>query len=139
MEFKYDFNNIFAKILKKEIPNDTVFETAHSLAFKDINPAAPIHILVIPKGPYINYDHFASQASDEEIIDFNKTINEVIKKENLDPERNGNGYRLIANAGLNGVQEVPHLHFHILGGRNMGIMVSRSWNNLKETINAWKW
>ena len=64
MEFKYDFNNIFAKILKKEIPNDTVFETEHSLAFKDINPAAPIHILVIPKGPYINYDHFASQASD---------------------------------------------------------------------------
>ena len=60
MEFKYDFNNIFAKILKKEIPNDTVFETAHSLAFKDINPVAPIHILVIPKGPYINYDHFAS-------------------------------------------------------------------------------
>ena len=125
MEFKYDFNNIFAKILKKEIPNDTVFETAHSLAFKDINPVAPIHILVIPKGPYINYDHFASQASDEEIIDFNKTINEVIKKENLDPERNGNGYRLIANAGLNGVQEVPHLHFHILGGRNMGVMVSK--------------
>ena len=125
MEFKYDFNNIFAKILKKEIPNDTVFETEHSLAFRDINPAAPIHILVIPKGPYINYDHFASQASDEEIIDFNKTINEVIKKENLDPERNGNGYRLIANTGLNGVQEVPHLHFHILGGRNMGIMVSR--------------
>ena len=125
MEFKYDFNNIFAKILKKEIPNDTVFETEHSLAFKDINPVAPIHILVIPKGPYINYDHFASQASDEEIIDFNKTINEVIKKENLDPERNGNGYRLIANAGLNGVQEVPHLHFHILGGRNMGVMVSK--------------
>ena len=125
MEFKYDFNNIFAKILKKEISNDTVFETAHSLAFKDINPAAPIHILVIPKGPYINYDHFASQASDEEIIDFNKTINEVIKKENLDPERNGNGYRLIANTGLNGVQEVPHFHFHILGGRNMGVMVSK--------------
>jgi histidine triad (HIT) family protein len=81
MEFKYDFNNIFAKILKKEIPNDTVLETKHSLAFKDINPASPIHILVIPKGPYINYDHFISQASDEEIIDFNKTINEVIKKD----------------------------------------------------------
>ena len=79
MEFKYDFNNIFSKILKKEIPSETVFETEHSLAFKDINPVAPIHILVIPKGPYINYDHFASQASDEEIIDFNKTINEVIK------------------------------------------------------------
>ena len=86
MEFKYDINNIFAKILKKEIPNDTVIETKHSLAFKDINPAAPIHILVIPKGPYINYDHFVSQATDEEIIDFNKTINAVIKREKLGSE-----------------------------------------------------
>ena len=126
MELKYDFNNIFAKILKKEIPNDTVIETKHSLAFKDINPVAPIHILVIPKGPYINYDHFVSKASDEEIIDFNKTVKEVIKMKELDPERDGSGYRLIANTGLNGVQEVPHLHFHILGGKNMGFMVSRS-------------
>ena len=125
MEFKYDKENIFAKILRKEIPNDTVIETDFSLAFKDINPVAPVHILVIPKGPYVNYDHFVSNASNEEILDFNNTVKEVIKKFDLDPERNGNGYRIIANTGLNGVQEVPHLHFHILGGRNMGFMVSR--------------
>ena len=125
MEFKYDKENIFAKILRKEIPNDTVIETDFSLAFKDINPMAPIHVLVIPKGPYVNYDHFVSNASNEEILDFNNTVKEVIKKFDLDPVRNGNGYRLIANTGLNGVQEVPHLHFHILGGRNMGFMVSR--------------
>ena len=125
MEFKYDKENIFAKILRKEFPNDTVIETDFSLAFKDINPVAPVHILVIPKGPYVNYDHFVSNASNEEILDFNNTVKEVIKKFDLDPVRNGNGYRLIANTGLNGVQEVPHLHFHILGGRNMGFMVSR--------------
>ena len=125
MEFKYDKENIFAKILRKEIPNDTVIETDLSLAFKDINPMAPVHVLVIPKGPYVNYDHFVSNASNEEILDFNNTVKEVIKKFDLDPARNGNGYRLIANTGLNGVQEVPHLHFHILGGRNMGFMVSR--------------
>jgi histidine triad (HIT) family protein len=125
MEFKYDKENIFAKILRKEIPNNTVIETDFSLAFKDINPVAPVHILVIPKGPYVNYDHFVSNASNEEILDFNNTVKEVIKKFDLDPERNGNGYRLIANTGLNGVQEVPHLHFHILGGRNMGFMVAR--------------
>ena len=125
MEFKYDKENIFAKILRKEIPNDTVIETDLSLAFKDINPMAPVHVLVIPKGPYVNYDHFISNASNEEILDFNNTVKEVIKKFDLDPTRNGNGYRLIANTGLNGVQEVPHLHFHILGGRNMGFMVSR--------------
>ena len=125
MEFKYDKENIFAKILRKEIPNDTIIETDLTLAFKDINPVAPVHVLVIPKGPYINYDHFVSNARNEEILDFNNTVKEVIKKFDLDPERNGNGYRLIANTGLNGVQEVPHLHFHILGGRNMGFMVSR--------------
>ena len=125
MEFKYDKENIFAKILRKEIPNDTVIETDFSLAFKDINPVAPVHILVIPKGPYVNYDHFVSNASNEEILDFSNTVKEVIKKFDLDPERNGAGYRLIANTGSNGVQEVPHLHFHILGGRNMGFMVSR--------------
>ena len=125
MEFKYDKENIFAKILRKEIPNDTVIETDLSLAFKDINPVAPVHVLVIPKGQYVNYDHFVSNASNEEILDFNNTVKEVIKKFDLDPERNGNGYRLIANTGLNGVQEVPHLHFHILGGRNMGFMVSK--------------
>ncbi len=84
MEFKYDKENIFAKILRKEIPNDTVIETDFSLAFKDINPVAPVHILVIPKGPYVNYDHFVSNASNEEIFDFNNTVKEVIKKFDLD-------------------------------------------------------
>ena len=125
MEFKYDKENIFAKILRKEIPNDTIIETDLTLAFKDINPVAPVHVLVIPKGPYVNYDHFVSNARNEEILDFNNTVKEVIKKFDLDPERNGDGYRLIANTGLNGVQEVPQLHFHILGGRNMGFMDSR--------------
>ena len=125
MPYTYDNQNIFAKILRNEIPCNKVLETDHSLAFHDINPAAPKHVLVIPKGSYVNYDHFVSNANNEEILDFNNTVKEVIKKFDLDPERNGNGYRLIANTGLNGVQEVPHLHFHILGGRNMGFMVSR--------------
>ena len=124
MEFKYDKENIFAKILRKEIPNDTVIETDLTLAFKDINPVAPVHVLVIPKGPYVNYDHFVSNARNEEILDFNNTVKEVIKKFDLDPEGNGNGYRLIANTGLNGVQEVPHLHFHLLGGEDLGSMIN---------------
>lgn len=126
MELKYDIENVFAKILRKEIPNDTVLETEHSLAFKDINPVAPVHILVIPKGRYINYDDFITNASDEEIIDFNYTVAKVIKEKKLDPKNKGMGYRLVANTGTNGVQEVPHLHFHIMGGRNMGPMVMRT-------------
>ena len=126
MELKYDIENVFAKILRKEIPNDTVLETEHSLAFKGINPVAPVHILVIPKGRYINYDDFITNASDEEIIDFNYTVAKVIKEKKLDPKNKGMGYRLVANTGTNGVQEVPHLHFHIMGGRNMGPMVMRT-------------
>ena len=125
MGYQYDRENIFAKILRKEIPSETVYETKHSLAFKDINPAAPIHILIIPKGAYVNFDHFGSDASEEEIVDFNQTVKTVIQQEKLDPNSNGEGYRLITNTGLNGVQEVPHLHFHLLGGRNMGTMVVR--------------
>ena len=125
MGYQYDRENIFAKILRKEIPSETVYETKHSLAFKDINPAAPIHILIIPKGSYVNFDHFGSDASEEEIVDFNRTIKTVIQQEKLDPNSNGEGYRLITNTGLDGVQEVPHLHFHLLGGRNMGTMVVR--------------
>tara|TARA_B100001250_G_scaffold225040_1_gene192999 strand:- start:83 stop:460 length:378 start_codon:yes stop_codon:yes gene_type:complete len=125
MGYEYDQDNIFAKILGKEIPNETVYETDYSLAFKDINPAAPMHILIIPKGPYINFDHFIKEASEEEIIDFNRTIAEVIQLEKLNPGLDGSGYRLIANTGLHGVQEVPHLHFHVLGGRKMGPMVVR--------------
>lgn len=125
MGYQYDQDNIFAKILRKEIPSETVYETEHSLAFKDINPAAPIHILIIPKGPYINFDHFIKDASEEEIIDFNRAIVEVVQLEKLNSDLDGRGYRLIANTGLNGVQEVPHLHFHVLGGRKLGPMVVR--------------
>lgn len=123
MAYSYDSENIFAKILRGEIPNSTVMETEHSLAFRDINPAAPEHVLVIPKGPYVTFDHFASSASDVEILDFNRTIAAVVDK--LNAGANGNGYRMISNAGNDGVQEVPHLHVHILAGRVIGPMVLR--------------
>ena len=126
MDYKYDKEYIFAKILRKEIPSEIVYETNHSLAFRDINPAAPVHILIIPKGPYVNFDHFIQDGPADEILDFNKTVAQVISKEKLNPNSPvGKGYRIITNTGLNGVQEVPHLHFHVLGGRNMGQMVIR--------------
>ncbi|PRY86371.1 histidine triad nucleotide-binding protein [Donghicola tyrosinivorans] len=122
MSYTYDDQNIFAKILRGEIPNKTVLETEHALAFHDIAPQAPIHVLVIPKGPYVCYDHFAQDASDAEIIGFTRAVGEVCKMMGVEE----NGFRLIANAGENGVQEVPHLHVHILGGRNLGRMLSRA-------------
>ena len=124
MAYTYDSENIFAKILRGEIPNDTVMETDHALAFKDINPQAPHHVLVIPKGPYVNFDHFAVEASDAEIIDFNRTIGKVIKLLELAPDDGGNGYRMISNCGQDGVQDVPHVHVHICGGRGLGRMFS---------------
>ena len=93
------------------------------MAFKDIKPVAPEHVLVIPKGPYINFDHFISKASPEEILDFNKTINEIIKKIEASPGSGGKGYRIISNAGEHGFQDVPHLHFHIVSGRFLGPMI----------------
>jgi histidine triad (HIT) family protein len=122
MSYTYDDQNIFAKILRGEIPNKTVLETEHALAFHDIAPQAPIHVLVIPKGPYVCYDHFAQDASDAEIIGFTRAVGEVCKMMGVE----ANGFRLIANAGEHGVQEVPHLHVHILGGRNLGRMLSRA-------------
>ncbi len=119
MSFEYDDQNIFAKILRGEIPNKTVLETEHSLAFQDIQPQAPVHILVIPKGPYMTYDHFAQQASDAEIADFTRAVGEVCRQYGLEK----NGFRLIANAGRDGVQDVPHLHVHVLAGRRMGRML----------------
>ncbi|MDA7427804.1 histidine triad nucleotide-binding protein [Primorskyibacter aestuariivivens] len=124
MSYAYDPENIFAKILRGEIPNDTVFESEHSLAFNDINPQAKVHILVIPKGAYVSFDHFALEASDAEIIDYTRTVGTVAKMAGVDLP-GGDGFRLISNAGRNGVQEVPHLHVHILGGNPMGRMVSR--------------
>ena len=117
----YDQNNIFAKILRGEIPNQTVLETEHSLAFRDINPARPTHILVIPKGPYITFDQMAAEASDAEIIDLVRTVGQVARQEGVAES----GYRLINNNGQDGHQEVPHLHVHILGGASCGPMVRR--------------
>ena len=125
MAYAYDDQNIFAKILRGEIPNDTVFDSDHALAFRDIQPQAPTHVLVIPKGPYVSFDHFAAEASDAEIIGYIRAISEVCKSEGVTLE-DGEGFRMISNAGTHGVQEVPHLHVHILGGRPMGRMVARA-------------
>lgn len=116
----YDPENIFAKILRGEIPCDKVAESDHSLAFRDINPSAPTHVLVIPKGPYVTYDHFAASASDAEIVDFTRLISEVIRAEKIDAD----GFRVISNAGEYGLQEVPHLHVHVVGGRSLGRMLA---------------
>ncbi|ETX28536.1 histidine triad nucleotide-binding protein [Roseivivax isoporae] len=120
MAYTYDSQNIFAKILRGEIPNDTVLETAHSLAFRDIRPQAPVHVLVIPKGPYVSYDHFAQEASEAEIVDFTRAVGRVCEMEGVAE----GGFRMIANAGRDGVQEVPHLHVHILAGRGLGRMLA---------------
>ncbi|WP_151718744.1 HIT domain-containing protein [Gemmobacter serpentinus] len=126
MAYTYDTQNIFARILRGEIPNKTVLETAHTLAFHDIGPQAPVHVLVIPKGPYVTYDHFARDASDAEIVDFNRAVAQVCAMTGVQPGEGGQGFRAITNAGAHGVQEVPHFHLHILGGRVMGRMVAQA-------------
>lgn len=126
MAYTYDDQNIFAKILRGEIPNDTVMETEHCLAFRDISPQAPTHVLVIPKGPYVCFDHFALEATDAEIVDFNRTIGWICKELKIQPGDGGEGYRMISNTGTTGVQEVPHLHMHILSGRPLGRMLERA-------------
>ena len=126
MAYEYDPENIFAKILRGEIPNDTVLETEHTLAFRDIQPQAPDHVLVIPKGPYVTYDHFADAASDAEIVDFTRAVGEVCRMLGVKPGEGGDGYRMISNAGNNGVQDVPHLHVHIMAGRWLGRMVAKA-------------
>ena len=123
MAYTYDPQNIFAKILRGEIPNKTVAETAHTLVFHDIRPHAPVHVLVIPKGPYVNFDHFAAEASAEEIVDFHRTAAKVIADLGLAGEA---GYRGITNAGRDGHQEVPHYHLHILAGRPLGRLVDQA-------------
>lgn len=123
MAYDYDDQNVFAKILRGEIPNKTVLETAHSLAFHDIRPQAPVHVLVIPKGPYVSFDHFGAEGSDAEIVDFTRTVARLCADLGVSPGAGDSGYRLITNAGLHGVQEVPHYHIHILGGRGLGRML----------------
>ena len=126
MPYTYDDQNIFAKILRGEIPNTTVLETDHSLAFRDLYPQAPEHVLVIPKGPDVCFDHFADEASDAEIADFTKAIGQVAKALGVKPGEDGAGYRLLSNAGNDGVQEVPHLHVHLVAGRNLGRMLQKA-------------
>jgi diadenosine tetraphosphate (Ap4A) HIT family hydrolase len=117
----YDDQNIFARILRGEIPSKKVYEDEHVLAFHDINPLSPTHILVIPKGPYVSWDDFSEKASDEEIAGFVRAVGKIAREEGLVPD----GYRLLANVGLNSGQEVPHLHVHIFGGRPLGPMLAR--------------
>jgi len=119
----YDDNNIFARILRGEIPNDTVAENEHALAFRDIRPQAPVHVLVIPKGAYVSYDDFAANASDAEIVGFHRLLAQVARSEGLTLADGNKGFRAITNAGPHGVQEVPHFHMHLLGGRSMGRMI----------------
>lgn len=115
----YDSNNIFARILRGEIPNNTVYEDAHVLAFNDIQPQAPTHILVIPKGAYVSLTDFAQKASTVEQAAFFAAVGKIVADKNLDAA----GYRVIANAGINGGQEVPHFHLHILAGKKLGKML----------------
>ena len=126
MAHAYDPTNIFARILRGEIPNKTVMETEHTLAFHDIAPQAPTHVLVIPKGAYVNFDHFASEASAEEIVDFHRTCARICADLGVSLGEGGPGYRAITNAGGHGGQEVPHYHLHILAGRPLGRMVERA-------------
>ncbi len=115
----YDRNNIFAKILRGDIPCKKVFENDYALAFWDINPQAPTHVLVIPKGAYISFDDFSMNADAEQIAGFIKAAGHVARELGVTQD----GFRLISNCGVNGGQEVPHFHIHILAGRRLGKMV----------------
>ena len=117
----YDDSNIFARILRGEIPSTRVYEDERVLAFNDINPLAPTHILVIPKGPYVSWDDFSDKASDAEIAALVRAVGKIARDAGLvEP-----GYRVLANVGVNSGQEVPHLHLHIFGGRALGPMLAR--------------
>lgn len=117
----YDDGNIFARILRGEIPSKTVYEDEHALAFHDINPQAPTHILVIPKGAYVSWDDFSARASEAEIAGFVRAVGKVAR----DLDLVAPGYRLLANIGRDSHQEVPHLHVHLFAGRPLGPMLAR--------------
>ena len=118
----YDNNNIFARILRGEIPSKKLFENEHAFAFHDINPQAPVHVLVIPKGPYVSLADFSANAPAELQAGFWRAVGEVARQLGLEPD----GYRILSNAGTNSHQEVPHLHVHIFGGKPLGPMLSRA-------------
>ncbi|GHD39792.1 histidine triad nucleotide-binding protein [Thalassobaculum fulvum] len=115
----YDPNNIFARILRGEIPNKTVYEDEHALAFHDINPQTPTHVLVIPKGAYVSFADFSAKASDAEIVGFVRAVGKVAR--DLGAEEPG--YRILANNGADARQEVPHLHVHVFAGTDLGRMI----------------
>jgi histidine triad (HIT) family protein len=118
----YDDGNVFARILRGELPCDKVYEDDHVLAFRDINPLRPTHVLVIPKGAYASFDDFSETASDEEIIDFVRVTGKIARDLGLKEP----GYRILANHGRDGRQEVPHFHLHIFGGGDCGPMIKRA-------------
>ena len=115
----YDRNNVFARILRGELPCTKVYEDEHVLAFRDINPQAPVHIVLIPKGEYISADDFSAAASDAELAAFVRAINRIAKSENVV----AGGYRILANHGAAAHQEVPHFHLHLFGGHDLGPMI----------------
>ena len=117
----YDDSNIFARILRGEIPSNKVYEDEHALAFHDINPQAPVHILVIPKGAYVSWDDFSERAPADEIAGIVKAVGHVARSQGMVTR----GYRLLTNIGRNGGQEVPHLHVHVFGGGPLGPMLAR--------------
>ncbi len=115
----YDENNIFAKILRGEIPCNKAYEDDHVLAFHDINPQTPTHVLVIPKGAYVSFDDFSEKASDAEIAALVRAVGKIARDEGVAQA----GYRVLANTGGDGLQEVPHFHLHVFGGQNLGRMI----------------
>ena len=117
----YDTDNIFARILRGEIPSTRVYEDDHAIAFEDINPQAEIHTLIVPRGQYVSWDDFSAKATDAEIAGFVRAVGNVARAKGLvEP-----GYRLLANVGPHGGQEVPHLHVHLFGGQPLGPMIAR--------------
>lgn len=118
----YDPDNVFAKILRGELPCQKVFEDEHVLAFRDIRPQSPVHILVIPKGAYVSLDDFAAQGKDAELAALLRAAGKIAREQGLAEP----GYRILANTGRDGHQEVPHFHLHIFGGRDLGRMLSKA-------------
>jgi histidine triad (HIT) family protein len=118
----YDPNNIFARILRGDIPCNKVYEDTFALAFHDIHPQAPVHVLVIPKGPYVSAVDFGAAAPAEHVTGFYRAVSKVAQDLSLPVD----GFRLIANTGVNGGQEVPHYHVHLLGGKKLGAMVAKA-------------
>ena len=125
MRYSYDNQNVFAKILRGEIPCSKVLETEHSLAFHDISEQAKVHVLVIPKGAYVSAEHFGAEASEAEIVDFVRAIARVARETGIAEASGGKGFRTISNAGPHGRQEVPHYHVHVVGGEPLGRFLPR--------------